>query len=143
VSSQKNPLSYSDSEPGKTVSQSNLTDVLLLEDDFHTARAYSKVLAHADFSFDIAATLDEARVLLDSKTYNIFICDIQVGKDSGLDLLEEYHHKLEKLDTKIVVASAYGNYHYMTEELGTDFFLHKPVSLEVFLVLIKRLMEGK
>lgn len=124
-------------------SEIKVVDVLLLEDDFHTSRAYSKVLAHAGYTFDIAPTLEEARDYLTSKTYHIFICDIQVGKDSGLDLLEQYKQKLAEKGTKVVVASAYGNYHYMTEELGTDFFLHKPISMEVFLILIRRLMEGK
>lgn len=140
---QNQPPPLPDRKPNQDPSKMKVVDVLLMEDDFHTSRAYSKVLAHAGYTFDIAPTLEEARDFLTNNTYHIFICDIQVGKDSGLDLLEQYKYKLAERETKVVVASAYGNYHYMTEELGTDFFLHKPISMEVFLTLIRRLMEGK
>jgi DNA-binding response OmpR family regulator len=39
------------------------------------------------------------------------------------------------------MCSAYGQYRYLTEEMGADYFLEKPISLGTLLTLINRLMD--
>ena len=41
------------------------------------------------------------------------------------------------------MCSAYGQYRTLTEEMGADFFLEKPISLGALLTLINRLMNAK
>ena len=82
-----------------------------------------------------------AKELLDRNEYDIFICDIHMGRERGTDLLSDYSEKLDKAKTQVVMCSAYGQYRYLTEEMGADYFLEKPISLGTLLTLVSRLVE--
>ena len=116
-------------------------DVLIMEDDHYITNIYSKALTRVGYSFDIAKTMDQARVCLDRNAYCVFICDIHMGNERGTDLLPEYEEVFSKNDTKVVMASAYGNYRILAGEAGADFFLEKPISLGTLFTLIDRLLD--
>lgn len=116
-------------------------DVLIMEDDHYITNIYSKALTRVGYSFDIAKTMDQARVCLDRNAYRVFICDIHMGNERGTDLLPEYEEAFTKNDTKVVMASAYGNYRILAGEAGADFFLEKPISLGTLFTLIDRLLD--
>ena len=40
------------------------------------------------------------------------------------------------------MCSEYGHYRYMSEEMGVDFFLEKPISLVSLLALVNRLSDS-
>lgn len=115
--------------------------ILILEDDPGLQRIYQKALGKANFTVDMATNILEAREHLANGDYNIFICDIHVGRERGTDLLTDFREKLARNDTQVVMVSAYGQYRSLTEEMGADFFLEKPISLGTLLTLINRLME--
>lgn len=120
----------------------NIKDVLIMEDDHYITNIYSKALTRVGYSFDLAKTMDQARVCLDRNAYRVFICDIHMGKERGTDLLPEYQETFSNLGTKVVVASAYGNYRLLAGEMGADFFLEKPISLGTLFTLIDRLLDA-
>lgn len=115
--------------------------ILILEDDPGLQRIYQKALGKAAFTVDMASNIFEAREYLINNSYNIFICDIHVGRERGTDLLTDFKEKLAENNTQVVMVSAYGQYRALTEEMGADFFLEKPISLGTLLTLINRLME--
>ena len=117
-------------------------DVLIMEDDHYITNIYSKALTRVGYSFDIAKTMDQARVCLDRTIYSVFICDIHMGNERGTDLLPEYLETFAENDTKVVMASAYGNYRVLAGEAGADFFLEKPISLGTLFTLIDRLLDS-
>jgi DNA-binding NtrC family response regulator len=114
--------------------------ILILEDDLGLRRIYSKALKKSHYEVDEAPNLQSARELLNRFDYEIFICDIHVGRERGTDLLKEFKDKFDEVGTQVVMCSAYGQYRYMTEEMGADYFLEKPISLGTLLTLITRLM---
>lgn len=116
--------------------------ILILEDDLGLRRIYTKALRKAHYEVDEAPHLQAARELLNRFDYEIFVCDIHVGRERGTDLLEEYKDKFNQVGTQVVMCSAYGQYRYLTEEMGADYFLEKPISLGTLLTLVSRLMNA-
>lgn len=114
--------------------------ILIMEDDLGLRRIYTKALKKSHYQVDEAPTLQAARELLANNKYDIFICDIHMGRQRGTDLLSEFRENLDESNTQVVMCSAYGQYRYLTEEMGADYFLEKPISLGTLLTLINRLM---
>lgn len=123
------------------IKQAQSKRILILEDDFGLRRIYTKALKKSHYEVDEAPSLEAARELLATTTYDIFICDIHMGRQRGTDLLAEFSDKLDEANTQVVMCSAYGQYRYLTEEMGADYFLEKPISLGTLLTLINRLVE--
>ena len=115
--------------------------ILIMEDDFGLRRIYTKALKKSHYTVDEAPTIQMAKELLDRNEYDIFICDIHMGRERGTDLLSDYSEKLDEANTQVVMCSAYGQYRYLTEEMGADYFLEKPISLGTLLTLVSRLVE--
>ena len=116
--------------------------ILIMEDDRGLRRSYSKALRKTRYQVDEAATIQAARNLLESNDYEIFVCDIHMGRDRGTDLLIEFQEKFDRNGTQVVMCSEYGQYRYMSEEMGVDFFLEKPISLGALLTLVNRLSDS-
>lgn len=115
--------------------------ILIMEDDIGLRRIYGKALRKSHYQVDEAPTVQVARELLQKNKYEIFICDIHMGRERGTDVLEEFSAKLKENGTQVVMCSAYHQYRLLTEEMGADFFLEKPISLGTLLTLISRLMN--
>jgi DNA-binding NtrC family response regulator len=131
---------------GKALKRKDLKDlnskrILIMEDDLGLRRIYTKALKKSHYKVDEAPTIQMARELLNENEYDIFICDIHMGRERGTDLLSEFSDRLDEANTQVVMCSAYGQYRYLTEEMGADYFLEKPISLGTLLTLVSRLME--
>lgn len=116
--------------------------ILIMEDDRGLRRSYAKVLRKTRYQVDEAATIPAARNLLETHHYAIFVCDIHMGRDRATDLLAEFQEKFDRNGTQVVMCSEHGQYRYMSEEMGVDFFLEKPISLGTLLTLVNRLSES-
>jgi DNA-binding NtrC family response regulator len=125
----------------KDLEESHNKRILIMEDDLGLRRIYTKALKKSHYRVDEAPSLQTARELLNKNQYDIFICDIHMGRERGTDLLSEFGDKLDESNTQVVMCSAYGQYRYLTEEMGADYFLEKPISLGTLLTLVKRLSE--
>lgn len=113
--------------------------ILLMEDEDDQRRLYTRVLSQAGFEVDEAATVEDARALLDAGNYRFFICDIRMGNERGTDLIRERGADLMAKGTQIIVLSAQEQYRAACEEMGVEFFFTKPVSLVEFITVLKRL----
>jgi two-component system response regulator PilR (NtrC family) len=113
--------------------------ILIMEDNPDLRHLYSKSLRKFGYEVHSAATLQEARALLEDSRFDVFLCDIQVGSERGTDLLLEQQAILSQSGTQVVILSAYPRYRPMADEMGVDFYLEKPVSLDTLLTMVKRL----
>jgi len=116
--------------------------ILIMEDDRGLRRIYGKALRKTRYLVDEAATIQAARKLLQAHDYAIFVCDIHMGRDRGTDLVDEFREKFDRHGTQVVMCSEYGQYRYMSEEMGVDYFLEKPISLGTLLTLVNRLSDS-
>lgn len=114
--------------------------ILVMDDDPGLRNVYQKALRHQGYEVDLADTLDAARALFKEHVYGVFICDIHMGDERGTDLLAEIGGKLKEQGTEIIMASAYGQYRFMAEDYGSEYFLEKPVSIHTLVTLIERVL---
>ncbi|MBN2045403.1 MAG: response regulator [Anaerolineales bacterium] len=112
--------------------------LLILEDDEGLRRIYSLALSKFESGvIDQAATMDEARSLLENKDYDILISDVRIGRDRATDILAEYRPRFNAHGTKIVMCSAFGQYRHLPAEV--DHFLEKPISVDKLVRLVGEL----
>jgi len=116
-----------------------IRQILVMEDDAHLRRLYSKALRAKGYEVHTAATLQKARALLDERRFDIMLCDIHMGSERGTDILSEYSDELVTSGTQVIMVSGQARYREMCEELGADFFLEKPISIGVLVALVDRL----
>jgi DNA-binding NtrC family response regulator len=120
--------------------QSRQYRVLLLEDDDGLRNIYTRALCKNEaFQVDAAATLAEARTLLDRQEYDLLISDIRIGRERATDILDEYRDKFSRRNTKVVMCSAFGQYRDLPT--GVDQFVEKPISLNDLVRLVSELVS--
>lgn len=115
--------------------------ILIMEDDDSLRRLCTKVLEKTGYEVHQAATLQQARELIDQHTFNIFLCDIHMGRERGTDLLREQGDRLFQNGTQIIVMSAEGRYRSMCEQMGVEFYLEKPIAIRPLITLVDRLIQ--
>ena len=120
-------------------SSSSSPQIMVMEDDAHLRNVFTRALQSAGYEVQQAASVQEARVLLSQFDFDVLICDIHVGKSRGTDLLREHGEMLLNSGGQIVMVSGYPRYRAVCEEMGADFFLEKPVSIQTLVTLVHRL----
>ena len=115
--------------------------ILIVEDDTGLLFIYRKTLTKAGYEIDLASNIAEGKSYIESGNYDIMICDIQLGKERGTDLVEQYGEELAEKGTQIIMVSSFGQYRHITKDLGVEFFLEKPISLSTLLTMIERLIN--
>jgi len=128
----------------KTPSTTNVASteprrILIMEDDMHLRRLYSKALRMAGYKVHSAATIQEARALLADFRFDILLCDIQMGSDRGTDLLHEQIDDITTSGAQVIMVSGHSHYREACAEMGADFFLEKPISVGTLVTLVNRL----
>ena len=123
-----------------TLNESTISNrVLILEDNADVSRLYERALTRRGYEVHTAATLNEARVLIDRYHFTVFLCDIHIGRKRGTDLLRQCKQKLSDDKTHIIMITADASYRSDAEEIGIDFYLEKPIAIETLTTLIARL----
>jgi DNA-binding response OmpR family regulator len=113
--------------------------VLIMEDDTHLRRLYSKALRRGGFKVHSAGTVGEARNLLREFRFDVLLCDIQMGCEDGTDLLHESIDDIATSGAQVIMVSGQAHYRKTCADLGADFFLEKPVSVGTLVTLVNRL----
>lgn len=117
--------------------------ILVLEDDEGLLNLYCKVFQKSGFNVHTAQSIQAANDLLSSQKFDVFICDVRIGKTFGVDLLLIWRDKLIQNNTKIIVASGDPWYRLMSEKIGADFFFQKPVEMATLVNLAKGLTDSR
>jgi DNA-binding response OmpR family regulator len=113
--------------------------VLILEDDESLLRLYRKVFQKSGYTVHTAQTLEGAYELLGQEKFDLFLCDVKIGKTFGIDLLLIWRDKLTENNTKVIVISGDPWYRLMSKKIGADFFLEKPVEMAALVGIAKSL----
>jgi DNA-binding NtrC family response regulator len=104
-----------------------LFKILMLDDDSDLRRMFSRALVKKQCDVFMASNLDQARTYLNEHVFDVFVCDMMVGDELGLDLLREVYGKLAELRTLIIVLSGNPEHFAACRELGIEIILSKPV----------------
>lgn len=116
---------------------------LILEDDVQSLRLYMKILRKMNVDPYGATTLQEARDLLTHNRFDIFLCDMMLDGEEGVDLLREQKERLRSDQTSVVVVSAESRYQILCARLGFDVFVSKPLPPSVLTNIIMNVLRGE
>jgi CheY-like chemotaxis protein len=118
----------------------DLVRVLVVEDDDYLRYLFYKVLNHAGFSTLQAANAEQALTSIDAVQPDIVLLDVDLPDSNGLDMLREVRAQLTGKQPTFVVVSGHEQYRFH-EEVGTEFFLYKPISISMLVQLVQRIAE--
>ena len=100
--------------------------ILVVEDHSETLQALSRLLSHFGHEVSVADSAQNAMNMIDSKEFDVVLCDIALPDGSGYDVITEAKRKRP---VKAVALSGFA----ATEDIqrgrqaGFDFHLAKPV----------------
>lgn len=115
--------------------------ILIVEDDRDFSRSLADILELHEYTVQVAANLDEARTLLAAEFFPLVLCDMRLGNERGLDLLD--HIRQQQLACRYLVLTAYADTQMAIEalQLGAADFLRKPLEVHQLLASLKRNFE--
>jgi CheY-like chemotaxis protein len=100
--------------------------ILVVEDHSETLQALSRLLSHFGHEVSVADGARNALSILDSKEFDVVLCDIALPDGSGYDVIAEAKRKRP---VKAVAVSGFAATEDIERgrEAGFDFHLAKPV----------------
>jgi len=121
----------------------NMTKILMVEDDLANARVYTEYLRNEHYEVIHVATGQEALDQLKSNCPDLVILDLQLPDMSGLDILKTIQQ--EAIATSVVVVTANGSIDTAVEAMrwgATDFVL-KPFNGQRLIFTLRHALERK
>lgn len=117
--------------------------MLIIEDEENLRLTIRKSLSRAGHDCAEAATLREARKLLQGSEFEMVLTDISLGAENALDLVKELRG--EGYDGVIVVMTAFSSVENAVNamRLGADDYLQKPLSLEELSLQVEKWLEHR
>jgi len=111
--------------------------LLVVEDHFDTAEAFSRLLDLYKFTVDVARNTHEAMELCERNTYVVLLADIGLPDGTGWELMKEL---LSRCPVRGIAVSGYGYDDDIRKSLEAGFAEHltKPVAAEKLIAAIER-----
>ena len=102
--------------------------ILVVEDHSETLEALSHLLSHFGHEISVADGAQNALNIIDSKEFDVVLCDIALPDGSGYDVIAEAKRKRP---VKAVALTGFGATEDIErgKEAGFDFHLTKPVDI--------------
>jgi DNA-binding NtrC family response regulator len=107
--------------------------ILLVEDEYNVRVLLEHVLIDAGYEVDSAATVAEAKSLLDSVRYDLVLADGRLPDGTGMMLADQ----AEESGIKALIITGYA---FQLAELGRYEFLMKPVRPAELVGAIERIL---
>lgn len=113
---------------------------MLIEDEANLRFTIARSLRTAGHEVHEAASLPQANELLARHVFDAVLTDVNLGPDSGIDLVARLRE--EGFEGPIVIMTGYGSVESAVRamKVGADDYLEKPVRLEELSLLLDRLL---
>ncbi|MCW8929192.1 MAG: response regulator transcription factor [Gammaproteobacteria bacterium] len=115
--------------------------LLLVEDDEELSESLQKELVHKGFAVDQAYNGVDAEFMGDEESYDIAILDLGLPQRSGLEVLENWRSKENKLP--VIILTARDAWHERIDgfKAGADDYLGKPFHVEELIMRVQALIR--
>jgi len=112
--------------------------ILIVEDDYGSREFLYNLIRLEGFDVEMAVNGEEGIEKHSSYQPDLIICDIQMPKMDGLEMLSQL--RKEKHDTFFIITTAFGSEDYAIEalRLGANNYLKKPIDKKSLIGLIKK-----
>ncbi len=120
-----------------------MAHILIVEDEANIRRVLKKILIDVDTSFHITEAADgvEAISLIDTKTFDLILCDIKMPKRDGIEVLE--HAQKTTPNTAVVMISGHGDLETAVKamRMGAYDYISKPPDLNHLLQTVNAALK--
>lgn len=82
--------------------------LLVVDDEEAIRQLFACELEEEGYQVDVAGSGDEAAALLGRNDYDLVVLDIQIGSESGLDILQDIIN--QRQDLPVILCTAYSCY---------------------------------
>jgi CheY-like chemotaxis protein len=122
--------------------------ILLLDDDSDLLVLYQEMLNHLPSKPEIRTATSGARAitLLESEPFSLLLCDLQMPRMDGLQVLTIVRRKFPQLRTAVMTAGVDEQVRSRAYAIGIDLFLEKPNNrneIRLFLECVESLLGKK
>ena len=118
--------------------------LVLVDDHEMVVQGLTAMLSHFDDVQIVgsATSLDAARSMVAAEAPDVVLCDVRLGKDSGLDLCREITTSYPP--TKVVLLTVYDDEHYLYQALraGASGYILKRIDGRELVAQLHRVLEG-
>ncbi len=120
-----------------------MANILAIDDEANLRYTISRTLTKAGHRVFEAASLGEARSLLEERDYDLVLSDIMLVGESGLEYVRELRR--DGFEGVIVVMTAFGTVESAVQAMrdGADDYLQKPLSLEELSIQVETWLERR
>jgi PAS domain S-box-containing protein len=117
------------------------TRILYIEDDENQRRTLSSRLRTKGYSVTAAASGQPGLRLFKSRNFDVILCDLNMPKINGLDVLDEIRRK--DRDIPFIILSAHGTASLAVKaiEKGANHSVLKPIEINQIVIIIEQAIE--
>lgn len=114
--------------------------VLLIEDNPEQSEIYSKLLYYNGFETDCATTAEEGLLIVEARPPDVILVDVGLPGIDGLLATTLFKHTPSTESIPVICFSAYDVPPGAIRRAGADDFLRKPLTGDVMVRAIRRLI---
>lgn len=116
-----------------------MADILVVEDDDVVRALVTHTLTQYGYSLDGAGSGEDALAKLSENEYELVILDVNLGRMTGWEVLEEMKRRRLREQTKVVMLTAQSQERDILKgwRLGVDQYCTKPFDLDEFVVTVQ------
>tara|TARA_B100001093_G_scaffold512638_1_gene582872 strand:+ start:187 stop:873 length:687 start_codon:yes stop_codon:yes gene_type:complete len=117
--------------------------ILVIEDEPDIRRNLEYNLSREGFSVSGAASISEAKLILNSDFFNLILLDLMLPDGSGLDLCKSIKADAKTESTPIIILTAKDDEvdRVIGFELGADDYVTKPFSVRELILRVKAVLK--
>ncbi|MCH8271184.1 MAG: sigma-54-dependent Fis family transcriptional regulator [Planctomycetes bacterium] len=120
-----------------------MATILIIEDEENLRFSIKRTLEKAGHDAHEADSIPDATALMQRYPFDALITDINLGGETGIDLIRRLHD--DGFDGAIIVITAFGTVESAVEamKLGADEYLQKPLRLDELVLTVDRLLSNR
>jgi DNA-binding NtrC family response regulator len=114
--------------------------VLIIEDELSLRNSLKKLLELRDYMVDEAEDYQTAKRKISNGEYGIFILDLKLPDNNGINLLKELP---EKMEGKTIIITAHATVSSAVEAIknGAFYYLEKPLDEDLMFIQMNKIIE--
>jgi DNA-binding NtrC family response regulator len=116
----------------------NITDVLVVDDDFAVCRIVQRMLSNEQCKVQTSLSVVDAVVALEEKSFHAYVVNYKLPDGSGLDVAERIRSKWGAVPIILMWGYNPRAIALRAERLGVFDFLQKPFSREMLCAAVKK-----
>lgn len=118
-----------------------MAKILIIDDEKSIRKTLREILEYENYSIDEAGDGAEGLAMLEKNDYDLVLCDIQMPKADGIEVLEKTMQAGK--DVQFIMVSAHGTIENAVEatKMGAFDFIQKPPDLNRLLLTIRNALD--